>query len=62
MLPPPDSEEFIFLARRVGYTTDDWQAVARHLERREGRRDGLLCSCNARSKTPLVGHAQWETL
>ena len=31
VLPPPDSEEFIFLARRVGYTTDDWQAGARHL-------------------------------
>lgn len=32
VLPPPDSEEFIFLARRVGYTTDDWQASARHLQ------------------------------
>lgn len=32
VLPPPDSEEFIFLARRVGYTTDDWQAGARHLQ------------------------------
>ena len=32
VLPPPDSEEFIFLARRVGYTTDDWQAGARHLK------------------------------
>ena len=31
VLPPPDSEEFIFLARRVGYMTDDWQAGARHL-------------------------------
>jgi glutamate-ammonia-ligase adenylyltransferase len=30
--PQPDSEEFIFLARRVGYTTDDWQAGARHLQ------------------------------
>lgn len=29
---PPDSEEFIFLARRIGYTTDDWQAGARHLQ------------------------------
>ncbi len=28
VLPPPDSEEFVFLARRVGYTTDDWQAGA----------------------------------
>ena len=32
ILPPVDSDEFIFLARRVGYTTDDWQAGARHLE------------------------------
>ena len=32
VLPPPDSEEFVFLARRVGYTTDDWQAGARHLQ------------------------------
>jgi len=32
VLPPPDSEELIFLARRVGYTTDDWQAGARHLQ------------------------------
>ncbi len=31
VLPPPDSDEFIFLARRVGYATDDWQAGARHL-------------------------------
>ena len=31
VLPPTDSDEFIFLARRVGYTTDDWQAGARHL-------------------------------
>ncbi|MCX5722311.1 MAG: hypothetical protein NT179_09835 [Nitrospirae bacterium] len=31
-LSPPDSDEFIFLARRVGYTTDDWQAGARHLQ------------------------------
>ena len=29
---PANSEEFIFLARRVGYTTDDWQAGARHLQ------------------------------
>jgi len=27
---PPDLEEVIFLARRVGYTTEDWQAGARH--------------------------------
>ncbi len=32
VLPSPDSDEFIFLARRVGYTTDDWQAGARHLQ------------------------------
>jgi glutamate-ammonia-ligase adenylyltransferase len=32
VLPPVDSDEFIFLARRVGYTTDDWQAGARHLD------------------------------
>ena len=32
VLPPPDSEEFIFLARRVGYMTGDWQADARHLQ------------------------------
>jgi glutamate-ammonia-ligase adenylyltransferase len=32
ILPPPDSDEFIFLAHPVGYTTDDWQAGARHLQ------------------------------
>jgi glutamate-ammonia-ligase adenylyltransferase len=32
VLPPSDSDEFVFLARRVGYTTDDWQAGARHLQ------------------------------
>ena len=32
VLPPVGSDEFIFLARRVGYTTDDWQAGARHLQ------------------------------
>jgi glutamate-ammonia-ligase adenylyltransferase len=32
VLPPPDSDEFIFLARRVGYATDDWQAGARQLQ------------------------------
>ena len=32
VLPPTDSDEFIFLARRIGYTTDDWQAGARHLQ------------------------------
>ena len=33
VLPPAESDEFIFLARRVGYTTDDWQAGASHLKR-----------------------------
>jgi len=28
----------------------------------EGRLDGLLCSCNARSQKTLVGHAQWEII
>ncbi|WHZ22476.1 MAG: hypothetical protein OJF47_001588 [Nitrospira sp.] len=32
LLPLADSDEYIFLARRVGYTTDDWQAGARHLQ------------------------------
>ncbi len=32
VLPPPNSEEFIFLARRVGYATEDWQAGASHLQ------------------------------
>ena len=32
VLPPPDSDEFIFLARRVSYANDDWQAGARHLQ------------------------------
>jgi [glutamine synthetase] adenylyltransferase / [glutamine synthetase]-adenylyl-L-tyrosine phosphorylase len=32
VLPPADTDEFIFLARRVGYQTDDWQAGARHLK------------------------------
>lgn len=32
VLPPVDSDEFIFLARRVGYATDDWEAGARHLQ------------------------------
>src|SRR4029079_14184930 len=31
VLPPPDSEEFVSLARRVGYTTDDWRDLGRHL-------------------------------
>jgi len=31
VLPPPDSEEFVCLARRVGYTKDDWRAGARDL-------------------------------
>ncbi len=32
VLPPPDSEQFVCLARRVGYTTDDWRACGRHLQ------------------------------
>jgi glutamate-ammonia-ligase adenylyltransferase len=32
VLPAPDSDEFIFLARRVGYQTEEWQAGARHLQ------------------------------
>ncbi len=32
VLPPPDSEEFVSLARRIGYTRDDWQAGARDLQ------------------------------
>jgi glutamate-ammonia-ligase adenylyltransferase len=32
VLPATDSNEFISLARRVGYTTNDWQAGARHLQ------------------------------
>ena len=31
MLPQSNSDKFIFLARRVGYATDDWQAGARRL-------------------------------
>ncbi len=32
VLPSTDSDEFIFLARRVGYSTEDWQTGARHLQ------------------------------
>jgi [glutamine synthetase] adenylyltransferase / [glutamine synthetase]-adenylyl-L-tyrosine phosphorylase len=32
VLPPVGSDDYIFLARRVGYQTDDWQAGARHLQ------------------------------
>ena len=32
VLPPYDSEEFVSLARRVGYTKDDWTAGARDLQ------------------------------
>ncbi len=32
VLPPPDSEEFVSLARRIGYTRDNWQAGARDLQ------------------------------
>jgi glutamate-ammonia-ligase adenylyltransferase len=31
VLPPIDSDEFVFLARRIGYATDDWRAGARRL-------------------------------
>ncbi len=32
VLPQPDSDDFVFLARRLGYTTEDWQAGAAHLQ------------------------------
>jgi glutamate-ammonia-ligase adenylyltransferase len=32
VLPPVGSDDYIFLARRVGYQTDDWQAGVRHLQ------------------------------
>jgi hypothetical protein len=32
VLPRSNSDMFIFLARRGGYATDDWQAGARHLQ------------------------------
>jgi len=32
VLAPTNSDAFIFLARRVGYTTDDWRARARQLK------------------------------
>lgn len=32
VLPEPESEDFVFLARRVGYATDDWEAGARHFQ------------------------------
>lgn len=32
VLPEPESDDFVFLARRVGYTTEDWQAGASHLQ------------------------------
>jgi glutamate-ammonia-ligase adenylyltransferase len=32
VLPPYDSEEFVSLARRVGYTKDDWRAGAHDLQ------------------------------
>ncbi len=32
VLPPPDSNKSILLARHVGCATDDWQARARHLQ------------------------------
>ncbi len=41
LLPPSDSDEFVFLARRLGYTTEQWQEgaktlgadISRHMER-----------------------------
>jgi glutamate-ammonia-ligase adenylyltransferase len=33
VLPPADSEEFIFLARRMGYQARQWSAAAAHLQR-----------------------------
>ena len=35
VLPPADSDEFIFLARRVGYTTDD-----------DGQKEGQVLQSN----------------
>ncbi|HET9846610.1 MAG TPA: hypothetical protein VFQ02_12705, partial [Nitrospira sp.] len=32
VLPDPRSDDFVFLARRLGYTTDDWQAGADRLQ------------------------------
>lgn len=32
VLPPRDSDAFIFLARRIGYTAEEWQEGARKLE------------------------------
>jgi glutamate-ammonia-ligase adenylyltransferase len=32
VLPPSDSEELVSLARRIGYTRDDWRAGARDLQ------------------------------
>jgi glutamate-ammonia-ligase adenylyltransferase len=32
VLPPRDSEGFVFLARRVGYTTDTWEEGAKKLD------------------------------
>lgn len=32
VLPPSDSDAFVFLARRLGYTADQWQEGARKLE------------------------------
>ncbi len=33
VLPPTDSEEFIFLARRLGYQAKHWRMAASHLQR-----------------------------
>jgi glutamate-ammonia-ligase adenylyltransferase len=32
VLPPPDSDAFVFLARRIGYTSESWAEGAKKLE------------------------------
>ncbi|MCX5724166.1 MAG: glutamine synthetase adenylyltransferase, partial [Nitrospirae bacterium] len=54
VLPPPDSEEFIFLARRVGYATDDWQAGAKHLQTDIEEHMGKTREFSERTFEPLV--------
>src|SRR5262249_3000145 len=48
-------------AVRISMTVEDLITgiVAESRRRGWGLMD-LPCSCNARSRTPLVGHAQWE--
>ena len=38
LLPPPGSDAMLFLARRLGFITDDWQRGARALEKEITRR------------------------